>query len=63
MATNALLHCATAEAQKALLPGIAEGSTRATLAYSEAGWHVADIALSAQKKDGGYVLDGTKHYV
>jgi alkylation response protein AidB-like acyl-CoA dehydrogenase len=63
MATNALLHCANAEAQKALLPGIAEGSTRATLAYAEAGWHVADIALSAQKKDGGFVLDGTKHYV
>jgi alkylation response protein AidB-like acyl-CoA dehydrogenase len=63
MATNALLHCATAKAQKALLPGIAEGSTRATLAYAEAGWNVADIALSAQEKDGGFVLDGTKHYV
>ncbi len=63
MATNALLHCATADAQKALLPGIAEGSTRATLAYAEAGWSVADIALAAQEKDGGHTLDGTKQYV
>jgi len=63
MATNALLHCATADAQKALLPGIAEGSTRATLAYAESGWNVADIALSAQEKDGGFVLDGTKRHV
>ena len=63
MATNALLHCATADAQKALLPGIAEGSTRATLAYAETGWNVGDISLSAQEKDGGWVLDGTKHHV
>jgi len=63
MATNALLHCATGDAQKALLPGIAEGSTRATLAWAEAGWSVAEIETSAQEKDGGWVLDGTKRYV
>jgi alkylation response protein AidB-like acyl-CoA dehydrogenase len=63
MATNALLHCATAAAQKALLPGIADGSTRATLAYAEAGWDVSNVALTAQEKDGGWVLDGTKGYV
>jgi alkylation response protein AidB-like acyl-CoA dehydrogenase len=63
MATNALLHCATEDAHKALLPGIAEGSTRVTLAYAEAGWNVGDIALSAQEKDGGWVLDGTKQFV
>ncbi len=63
MATNALLHCATADAQKALLPGIAEGSTRATLAYAETGWDIGDIAMQAQEKDGGHTLDGTKHHV
>jgi alkylation response protein AidB-like acyl-CoA dehydrogenase len=63
MATNALLQCATADAQKALLPGIADGSTRATLAWAENGWNVGDIALSAQDEDGGWVLDGTKQHV
>ena len=63
MATNALLHCATADAQKALLPAIAEGSTRATLAYAETSWNLGDITISAQEKDGGWVLDGTKNHV
>lgn len=63
MATNALLHAATPEAQKALLPGIADGSTRATLAHAEAGWEIADITMQAQEKDGGYTLDGTKQHV
>jgi alkylation response protein AidB-like acyl-CoA dehydrogenase len=63
MATNALLHCATADAQKALLPAIAEGSARATLAYAEKSWNLGDITVSAQEKDGGWVLDGTKNYV
>ena len=63
MATNALLHCATAAAQKELLPALAAGSTRATLAYAEAGWDVGDIAMQAQEKDGGHFLDGTKHHV
>ncbi len=63
LATHALLHCATPEAQKELLPGIAAGSTRPTLAYAEAGWGVADIAMQAQKKDQGYTLDGTKQHV
>ena len=34
-ATNALLLCATAAAQKALLPGIASGETIATVAWSD----------------------------
>ena len=63
MATNALLHCATAEAQKDLLPGIADGSLRATLAYAEAGWDVGDISMQAQEKDGGHTLDGVKRHV
>jgi alkylation response protein AidB-like acyl-CoA dehydrogenase len=63
MATNALLHCANAGAQSQLLPGIAAGSTRATLAHAEAGWDLDDIAMNAQEKDGGWVLDGTKNHV
>ena len=63
MATTALLQCGTAVAQKELLPGIAAGSTRATLAWAEGGWNVADVAVSAREKDGGWTLDGTKQHV
>ncbi|MCP5043997.1 MAG: acyl-CoA dehydrogenase [bacterium] len=60
MSTNALLHCANATAQKEVLPGIADGSTRATLAWAETGWDLASISTTAQEKDGAWVLEGTK---
>jgi alkylation response protein AidB-like acyl-CoA dehydrogenase len=48
-----------------LLPGIADGSTTATLALAEddAGWQVARLRATATRTAEGYVLDGTKAYV
>jgi len=60
MATNALLHAASASARKEVLPGIANGSTRATLAYAETGWGLDRIAMTAREKDGAWMLDGSK---
>jgi len=54
------------EAQKAaLLPGIAEGATRATLAWTEAAgsWDCDAIATTATPEGGGHVLAGEKHFV
>jgi alkylation response protein AidB-like acyl-CoA dehydrogenase len=63
MAPNALLHCASETAQKELLPGIAAGTTRATLAYAEKSWDLARIATTAKEKDGDWTLDGAKSNV
>jgi alkylation response protein AidB-like acyl-CoA dehydrogenase len=65
MATNALLQCASEEAQAELLPKIAAGTVTATLAYadSQGRWDLASIEMVAQEKDGGWVLDGTKCWV
>ncbi len=65
MATNALLHCATDAVKAELLPGIAAGTTTATLAYADENgrWDLAGIEMMAQEKDGGWVLDGTKCWV
>jgi alkylation response protein AidB-like acyl-CoA dehydrogenase len=60
MSPSALLHCASEMAQKELLPGIAAGTTRATLAYAEKGWDLSRIAMTAQEKDGAWILDGAK---
>ncbi len=64
-ATNALLHCASDHAKKALLPGIAAGETIATLAYADAdaGWDLSSIEMNAQEKDGGWLIDGSKGWV
>lgn len=65
MATGALLQCATDKAQGELLPDIASGARSATLAYVDAKgrWDLAGIAMTAQEKDGGWVLDGAKGWV
>ncbi|MEM7410842.1 MAG: acyl-CoA dehydrogenase family protein [Myxococcota bacterium] len=63
LATNALLHAATPAAQKEILPGIAAGRLRASLAYAESGWEVDGVRMAAQEKDGAWVLDGTKQHV
>ncbi len=54
------------EAQRArLLPALAEGRLRATLALYELGgdWSPAGVALEARAADGGYRLRGAKHFV
>ncbi|MFT5444677.1 MAG: alkylation response protein AidB-like acyl-CoA dehydrogenase [Myxococcota bacterium] len=65
MATSALLQCASASAQKDILPGIAAGTSIATLAYADTNgrWDINSVGMSAQEKDAGWVLDGTKYWV
>jgi alkylation response protein AidB-like acyl-CoA dehydrogenase len=65
LAANAIL-CAASDAQKQeLLPGIADGTTRATLAWTEANgrWDASGIEALARSDGGDIVLSGTKRYV
>jgi alkylation response protein AidB-like acyl-CoA dehydrogenase len=65
LATNAIL-LAGGEAQKAeLLPSIAEGTTTATLAFTEESgrWDARAIEAVATRDGGDFVLHGTKTYV
>ena len=50
--------------QKAILPGIADGSKILTLAVDESSRHApADITLRADKSANGFVLNGSKRFV
>ena len=62
---NALLHCADASAQKALLPEIAAGRKIVSVAHAEPGgrWDLASISLAARAKGDGFELDGVKEWV
>ena len=61
LGANAIL-CAGSTAQHAtLLPGIADGSVRATLAWTDAGG--GDAACCSRVEDGGWVIDGEYRYV
>ena len=62
---GAAISIAGNEDQKAtLLPAIAMGEKILTIALEEGPRHNPDsIHLSAQKSDGGYVLNGKKHFV
>jgi pimeloyl-CoA dehydrogenase small subunit len=54
------------QAQKeALLPALVEGKLKLALAYAEpqSRFNLNDVATSARKADGGYVLDGHKSVV
>jgi alkylation response protein AidB-like acyl-CoA dehydrogenase len=65
LAANAILNAGT-EAQKAsLLPDLASGARRATLAITELNgqWDPHSIELVATPAANGYRLDGTKSYV
>ncbi|MFN8544419.1 MAG: acyl-CoA dehydrogenase family protein [Candidatus Binatia bacterium] len=65
LATNALLLGGTAAQQQAHLPGIAAGTTTATLAWTEpcGRWDAAGIAAVARRDGGDFVLSGTKTFV
>lgn len=65
LAATAILNAGTEEQKKALLPGIADGTVTATLAFQEAngGIEAADIAMVASGARGKYKLDGTKSFV
>jgi alkylation response protein AidB-like acyl-CoA dehydrogenase len=64
LGANALLSCGDESAKKDLLPGIADGSTKATFALTEdsGSWDAESVTLAAS---GGpqWTLDGHKMYV
>jgi len=65
LAANALLVAGSEAQRQAHLPGIAEGRTRATLAFSgERGTNDAEAVEATVRRDGGeLVLDGVHAYV
>src|SRR4051812_10787518 len=65
LAATALLESGDEAAQKDLLPGIADGSTIATLAWVEdpASWDTSAISTTAKRSGDGYAIDGTKTLV
>jgi alkylation response protein AidB-like acyl-CoA dehydrogenase len=65
LAATAILNAGTEERKKALLPGIADGSVTATLAFQEenGSMDAAGIAMIASGSRGKYKLDGTKSFV
>jgi alkylation response protein AidB-like acyl-CoA dehydrogenase len=65
LAANALLSSGDDAAKKEFLPGIAAGSTIATLAFTEDSgrWDEAGITMTATKAGDGYTLDGHKSFV
>ena len=65
LATTAILNAGTEEQKKALLPGIADGSVTATLAFSEEDGRTdgASVAVTASPSGATWRLDGTKSFV
>jgi alkylation response protein AidB-like acyl-CoA dehydrogenase len=65
LGASAILHGATEEQRRALLPGIASGEVVATLALAEDGgrWDDAGIALQAWPDGREFRLEGTKSFV
>ncbi len=65
LGAGAILNAGSATQQQALLPGIAQGETVATLASAEdgGGWHAGATTLTASKSGGGYRLNGHKSFV
>ena len=62
---NALLVGGTEAQKKEHLPGIAEGATLATLAFTEAGgqWGASEIEAIARKDGADFILSGKKSFV
>ena len=65
LATPAILAHGTDVQRQRLLPAIAAGRLRGTLAFAEAPgiWSTRAIAATADQNSGGYVLRGTKLFV
>ncbi|MGD0321990.1 MAG: acyl-CoA dehydrogenase family protein [Acidimicrobiales bacterium] len=65
LGANALLSCGDEEAKKDLLPGIAAGTTIATLALTEDSgrWSTDAVTLAASETGGEWRLDGHKMFV
>lgn len=65
LATSVLLHSGDDAAKRRFLPEIASGQTIATVAFTERSgrWDLDRVETQARRISGGWVLDGTKHYV
>ena len=65
LAASALSEAGSDAAKKDLLPGIADGSTIATVALVDegAGWGLSDVTLEATSSGDGFALSGKKAYV
>jgi alkylation response protein AidB-like acyl-CoA dehydrogenase len=65
LAATALVESGDDGAKKDLLPGIADGSTIATLAWVENpdDWGIGSLSTTAKRSGDGYTLDGTKTLV
>jgi alkylation response protein AidB-like acyl-CoA dehydrogenase len=65
LASNALLNCGDHDAQQRYLPGIAAGTTIATLAMNDesGSWDLEKTGVTATKSGDGYQLSGVKSYV
>jgi alkylation response protein AidB-like acyl-CoA dehydrogenase len=65
LGANAILNAGTDDQKKALLPGIADGTTRATLAFVEPSgrWSLDGIEVQATPSGGNWTISGDKSYV
>ncbi|MAP10575.1 MAG: acyl-CoA dehydrogenase [Gammaproteobacteria bacterium] len=65
MAASAIRHAASAGQQERLLPDVAAGINRATVAAQEADghWDPAAVAMVAERTADGFRLNGSKHFV
>lgn len=64
LSTLILLEAASEDQKQAILPAIAAGEMIVAVALEESGHHnPAAISLSAEKKDGGFILNGRKTFV
>ncbi len=65
LAVPVLIEAGTEAQKKEVLSGIASGSARATLAFTEPSgrWDAGSIALTAKQSSGGWRLDGVKVFV
>jgi len=65
LSASIILETGTEEQKQQLLPAIADGGKILTLALTEAdyGWGPECIQLTATKKDGKFILNGTKRYI
>ena len=65
LAANAILNAGSDADKKALLPGIASGDTKATLAFTEPSgkWDASGITMEATQSGGDWVLNGEKMFV
>ncbi len=65
LAANAILNVGSDADKKALLPGIASGETKATLAFTEPNgkWDASGIEMQATSDNGNWTLSGEKMFV